>query len=82
MLEKELNTSFYSLIRAYYSKYKLINKAKNDRLLLDNIESLLKSSKNIKDDVVKTKLEKVHSGLVKDTDGILLDGYSIYGKTL
>ncbi|MDD5213561.1 MAG: PP2C family protein-serine/threonine phosphatase [Candidatus Gracilibacteria bacterium] len=82
MLEKDIGSSFYSLLKSYYTKYKFINKTRNDKLLLDNIESLLKSSKNIKDDVVKAKMEKIHSGLVKDTDGVSLDGYSIYGRTL
>jgi hypothetical protein len=55
-------------LKAYYNKYRIINKARQDKLLLDNIYSLLSTSKNIKDDVIKSKLEKVHSGLVKDTD--------------
>lgn len=80
--EDENRNSLYSFFKTYYDKYRYINKTRNDRLLLDNIESLLKSSKNIKEDVIKSKLEKVHSGLVKDTDWIFIDWYAIYWKTL
>lgn len=81
-LEKESSNSFINILNAYYNKYKLINKARRDKLLLDNIDSLLNSSNKIKEDVIKSKLEKVHSGLVKDTDWIFMDWYSVYWKTL
>lgn len=82
LIEKEVWNGLFSIFKKSFNKYRLINKARRDKLLLDNIDSLLKSSKNISEDVLKTKLEKVHSGLVKDTDWIFIDWYSIYWKTL
>lgn len=81
-LEKEITNPITLFFKNYYNRYKVINKARHDKLLLDNIDSLLNSSNKIKEDVIKSKLEKVHSGLVKDTEGIFIDGYSLYWKTL
>lgn len=74
--------TFLSWFKNIYKKYSFLKKQREDKLLLANIESLLWNSKNIKENIIKQKLEKVHSWLVKDTSWVEVNWYSIFWKTL
>lgn len=74
--------NLFSGLKNFYKKYAFLRKQREDKLLLANIDSLLSNSKNIKENVIKQKLEKIHSGLVKDTSWVEVNWYSIFWKTL
>lgn len=76
------NYEFLWKIKWIYKKYKFFKKQRDEKFLLANIESLLGNSKNIKESIIKQKLEKIHSWLVKDTGWLEMNWYSIFWKTL
>ena len=52
------------------------------KVLLDEVTELIKADNEATQDIVKKKLTNIHAGLVKEINGLNVNGYEIYGKML
>lgn len=63
------------------NKLDMKNKIKA-KVLLDEVTELIKAENEATEDIVKKKLTNIHAGLVKEINGVNINGYEIYGKML
>jgi serine phosphatase RsbU (regulator of sigma subunit) len=52
------------------------------KVLLDEVTELIKADNEATEDIVKKKLSNIHAWLVKEINGMNVNGYEIYGKML
>ncbi len=72
---------FKKFIRNIQKKLDMKNKIKA-KVLLDEVTELINAENEATEDIIKKKLTNIHAGLVKEIDGMNVNGYEIYGKML
>ncbi|NUJ97720.1 SpoIIE family protein phosphatase [Candidatus Gracilibacteria bacterium] len=65
-----------------FNFYKIILEKKRKRKLIDEVTSLIESQNQAEMDIAKSKLEKVHQGLIKELMVNNIRGYEFFGKIL
>ncbi|RKW23523.1 serine/threonine-protein phosphatase [Candidatus Gracilibacteria bacterium] len=82
ILQEKKEKTFFEKIKSKFTFWKNLQKKIKEKKLLDEINILIEEDSRVKRELAEQKLEKIHSGLVKELVFEDMIGYDLYGKIL